>query len=62
MIVLDEFVRKFEPGKKYQEIEVDQIIKQSYFDYCTIRRLMIDEGIMKRENQTYWLIKHESTK
>lgn len=60
MIILDEFVKKFKPGKKYHEEEVNQIIMQSYFDYCTIRRLMIDEGIMTRENQTYWLNKQEN--
>lgn len=62
MIVLDEFVKKFKPGKKYREEEVNQIIMQTYFDYCIIRRLMIDEGMMKRENQTYWLNKQENTK
>jgi hypothetical protein len=62
MIILDEFVKKFKPGKKYREEEINQIIMQSYFDYCTIRRLLIDEGIMKRENQTYWLNKYEDIK
>ncbi|MDR3627899.1 MAG: metalloregulator ArsR/SmtB family transcription factor [Ignavibacteriaceae bacterium] len=55
MLVLDEFVKKFKHGKKYTEIEVDNIIKQSYGDYCTVRRLMIDVKIMQRENQMYWL-------
>jgi hypothetical protein len=62
MIILDEFVKKFKPGKKYREEEVNQIIMQTYFDYCTIRRLMIDEGIMKREKQTYWLNKKDIAK
>ena len=56
MIILDEFVKKFKPGTKYSENEVDDIIMQSYDDYCTIRRLLIDVDIMKRENQIYWLI------
>jgi predicted transcriptional regulator len=55
MIVLDEFIKKFRPGKKYSEEEVNDIIMTSYDDYCTIRRLMIDIKIMKRENQVYWL-------
>jgi hypothetical protein len=55
MIVLDEFVKKFNPVKKYTENEVNEIILQFYGDYCTIRRLMIDLKIMKRENQIYWL-------
>jgi len=55
MIVLDEFVKKFKPGKKYTEEEVNDAIMQSYGDYCTIRRLLIDINIMKRENRVYWL-------
>jgi hypothetical protein len=57
MIVLNELVKNFQPLKKYNEDEVNEIIKQFYDDYCTIRRLMIDIKIMKRENQIYWLNK-----
>ena len=56
MIVLDEFVTKFKPATKYTEEEVNEIIMQSYDDYCTIRRLMIDLNIMERQNQIYRLI------
>jgi predicted transcriptional regulator len=62
MIILDEFVKKFIPGKRYREEDVNDIIKKSYFDYCTIRRLMIDEGIMDRKNQIYQLNKKENAK
>ena len=55
MLVLDEFVKKFKPGKKYTEDEVNDIIIHSYDDYCTIRRLLIEEKIMRREKQMYWL-------
>ena len=56
MIVLDEFISKFKLATKYTEEEVNDIIMQSYDDYCTIRRLMIDLKIMERENQIYKLI------
>lgn len=55
MIILDEFVKKFKTGKKYSENEIDGIINETYDDHCTIRRLLIEEGIMQRENQIYWL-------
>jgi len=55
MIVLDEFTKKFRAGKNYTEDNVNETIKQSYGDYCTIRRLLIEEGIMKRDKQVYWL-------
>jgi hypothetical protein len=56
MIVLDEYAEKFKKGKKYTEEEVNEIIKQSFDDYCTIRRLLIEEKLMKRDKQVYWLI------
>jgi len=56
MIILDEYINKFKKGKKYSEEEVNEIIKQTFDDYCTIRRLLIEEKLMKREKQTYWLI------
>ncbi len=57
LIILDEFVKKFRTDKKYEEKEIDSIINQVYGDHCTIRRLLIDEGLMKREKQIYWLTK-----
>lgn len=59
LIVLNEFVKKFSPGIKYGEEEVNAIISEAFDDYCIIRRLMLEEGIMKREKQIYWLIKTE---
>ncbi len=55
MIILDEFFKKFEPGRKYQEEEVNQIIVDHFEDYCWIRRLMIENRMMFRESQIYWI-------
>ncbi len=57
MIVLDEFAKKFKSGKTYTEENVNEIITEAYGDYCTIRRLLIEEGIMNRDKQHYWLRK-----
>ncbi len=56
MIILDGYAGMFKKGKKYSEENVNEIIKQSFDDYCTIRRLLIEENLMKREKQIYWLI------
>ena len=55
LIILEKFKEKFKSGKKYSEEDINNIILQSYDDYCTIRRLMIEENMMKRKNQIYWL-------
>jgi predicted transcriptional regulator len=56
MIVLEEFSGKFREGKKYKEEDVNGLIKETYDDYCMIRRLLIEEGIMRREKQIYWIV------
>lgn len=55
LIILDEFVKMFNQVEKYEEKQVDEIINRIYDDHCTIRRLLIEEGIMKRDKQFYWL-------
>lgn len=52
-IVLEEIARLFEPGKQYAEKEVNLIIADVFDDFCTIRRDMISEGLMTRENGIY---------
>jgi hypothetical protein len=52
-IVMEEFIKLFEHGRKYTEKEVDSKISDLYDDYCTIRRMLIDEGIMQRSKGIY---------
>lgn len=54
-IVLEQVLNKFQPGRKYLEQEVNEIIGSFYGDHCTIRRFFIDERVMEREQGTYWL-------
>lgn len=53
-IVLEEFALHFEPGRRYQEAEVTGIIRPLFDDYCMIRRLLVDEQLLRREGTTYW--------
>lgn len=53
-IILEEIAKAFEAGKVYDEQEVNQIIEGFHEDYCTLRRDMIAEGIMVREESRYW--------
>ncbi|MDD2337914.1 MAG: DUF2087 domain-containing protein, partial [Geobacteraceae bacterium] len=54
LIVLEQFAIRFEPGCRYSELEVTGIIKPLFDDYCTIRRLLVDEGMIQRDGLTYW--------
>jgi hypothetical protein len=46
---------KFEPGVRYSEKEVNEIIKRHHEDYALFRREMVDAHLMQREAGIYWL-------
>lgn len=56
-IILEEIAKAFEPDRIYTEREVNIIIADFHDDFCTIRRDMIGEKLMARENGKYWLTK-----
>jgi hypothetical protein len=54
LIVLEPFAARFEPEQRYSEQEVTALIIPLFDDYCTIRRLLVDEGLIRREGAEYW--------
>jgi DNA-binding HxlR family transcriptional regulator len=55
--VMEELARSFEWGRLYDEKEVNAILKTFHEDYASLRREMIDQRIMMRENGRYWLVR-----
>lgn len=55
LIVLEELARRFDPGTKYSEREVNLVISELHDDFCTLRRELIIEGLMQRDHGIYWL-------
>jgi hypothetical protein len=53
-IVLEQFASRFEPERTYSEQEVTGLIMPLFDDYCTIRRLLVDEGLIRRDGNGYW--------
>ena len=53
LICYELIAEHFQPGRVYEEKEVNAIISPIYEDYCTIRRDMISEGILKRDGARY---------
>ena len=54
MVVLEHLAACFEPGVKYPEKAVDAILRAWHPDYASLRRYLIDEGMLARENAIYW--------
>jgi hypothetical protein len=54
LVVLEHLAACFEPGLKYPEKAVDAILRAWHPDYASLRRYLIDEGMLARENAIYW--------
>ncbi|GAA2877896.1 DUF2087 domain-containing protein [Streptosporangium fragile] len=54
LIVLDYVVQVFEPGVRYSEKEVNVALRAFHDDYPALRRYLVDEGMLSRENNVYW--------
>ena len=57
-VLLRHVAKAFEPGKRYTEKQVKEILAEYWFDTATFRRGLIDHKIMAREGGggEYWLI------
>lgn len=53
LICYEEIVKRFEFGRIYSEKELSDIIAEVNDDYCSIRRDMISEGMLKRTGSEY---------
>jgi DNA-binding HxlR family transcriptional regulator len=53
-IVLDYLAQNFEPGRRYREKEVNEILARYHEDAAALRRYLVDEGFMEREAGIYW--------
>ena len=54
-LLLDQVAQAFEPGRKYPEAVVDEVLKAIFDDHCALRRHLIDESFMSRTTAgIYW--------
>jgi hypothetical protein len=54
LVVLDRLAQEFEPGRTYAEAEVNQILLRFHPDYAALRRYLVENGFMTREDNVYW--------
>src|SRR5215211_7454773 len=55
-VILNWLVAQFEEGVRYPEAEVNAIIKRYHPDTATLRRELIGNKLMQRENGIYWRV------
>lgn len=54
VVVLERLVQEFEPGLRYSEREVDSILRRFHPDHASLRRYLVDEGLLTRADGVYW--------
>jgi hypothetical protein len=54
-LLLDQVAQAFEPGRRYPESAVNEILKAVFDDHCALRRYLVDESFLSRTaHGVYW--------
>jgi len=56
LLLLAEIAQAFEPGVRYSERQVNDVLGALHPDYATLRRCLVDEQMMDRAGGEYWRI------
>lgn len=56
LAVLDALASEFQPGLRYPEAAVNRALSRFHPDYCTLRRLLVEEEFLDRRDGLYWRI------
>ncbi|HEV8424322.1 MAG TPA: DUF2087 domain-containing protein [Actinomycetes bacterium] len=51
LVVLDHLAGLFEPGRRYPEREVNELLKRYHDDYAMLRRYLVDDGFLDRADE-----------
>ena len=54
LVVLDHLAQRFEPGHTYSEQEVNEVLVGFHPDYAALRRHLVDNQFLTREDGVYW--------
>jgi predicted transcriptional regulator len=53
-VLLRHIAQEFEPGKRYSERRVNEILKTFHTDVTTLRRELVNHKLLKQEQEYYW--------
>ncbi len=56
LVILRWLAGKFEPDRRYSELEVNAIVAEFHNDYASVRRHLVDHGLMDRHAGLYWRV------
>lgn len=53
-VVLDHLAQQFEPGRKYPEAEVNEVLARFHADVAALRRYLVEGQFLTRDSGVYW--------
>ncbi len=56
LVVLDHVAQQFEPGETYTEAEVNEVLRRFHPDFAALRRYLVENLFLEREDGVYWRI------
>ena len=54
LVVLRHLVQDFEPGERYSEKQVNEMLRRYHIDTAALRRYMVDNKLLERSEGVYW--------
>jgi hypothetical protein len=54
LVVLNHLAQEFEPGRRYSESMVNLVLGRWHADTASLRRYLVDEGLLDRAAGEYW--------
>ncbi len=54
LVILRYLAKQFQPGERYPEKQVNDILWRYHNDTAALRRYMVDNGLMARDKGIYW--------
>jgi hypothetical protein len=55
IVILNHIAQAFEPGVRYPEKQVNELLRRFHDDNASLRRYLVDEGMLERQGGEYWL-------
>ncbi|MFC7487582.1 DUF2087 domain-containing protein [Knoellia sp. CPCC 206453] len=54
LVVLDHIAQSFEPGVRYSEAEVNDLMHRFHPDHAALRRYLVENEFLERDAGVYW--------
>ncbi|EAQ00115.1 hypothetical protein JNB_08089 [Janibacter sp. HTCC2649] len=54
LVILDHIAQSFEPGVRYTEAEVNEVMHRFHTDHAALRRYLVENEFLERADGVYW--------